>query len=104
MSDHEAIQGEWESIAPSRPGYRIPIGPELIGSKLRYQLQPNSVPKQIQLEHRDPGGRPRSSVEGVYELSGDSLIVRWSDSNIDLVGETNAGQPAMSVLHLQRVL
>lgn len=103
MTDHEAIQGEWVSIAPSRPGYRIPIGPELIGSKLRYQLQPNSDPKQIQLEHRDPGGRPRSSVDGVYELSGDSLIVRWSDLSIDLVGESNASQPAMSVLHLQRV-
>ena len=78
MTDHEAIQGEWVSIAPGKPEYRIPIGPERFGSKLRYQLDSNVVPKQIYLEHRDRGSRPRSSAQGVYELTGDMLKIRWA--------------------------
>lgn len=103
MTDHEAIQGSWVSIAPSRPGYRIPIGPELIGSKLRYQLQSGTKPKRISLEHRDPGGRPRTSAQGVYELAGDSLTIRWAETSEvspEALGTADQGD---CVLHLQRV-
>ncbi len=79
MSDHQAIQGEWVSIAPGPSGYRFPIGPELIGSKLRYQLDEDASPKQIDVEHRDPGARTRTAVTGIYELAGDSLKIQWTN-------------------------
>ncbi len=104
MTDQEAIQGDWVSVAPSMPGYQIPISSELIGSKLRYQLQPNSVPKQIFIEHRDPGGRTHSSAHGVYELSGDLLTVRWTFSGGLPSESLKTTDKGSSVLHLRRVV
>ena len=104
MTDEEAIQGDWVSVAPSVPGYQIPIGPERFGSKLRYQLQPDSAPKQILIEHRDPGNRTRSSAHGVYELSGDRLTVRWAYSDGLPPESLNATDQEGSVLHLRRVI
>ena len=104
MTDHEAIQGEWVSIAPGKTGYRIPIGSERIGSKLRYQLDSDVVPKQIYLEHRDPGSRPRSSARGVYELTGDMLKIRWAYADEAPPKSMEMPEDGSRVLMLKRVV
>ncbi|MCH2201711.1 MAG: hypothetical protein MK102_07060 [Fuerstiella sp.] len=104
MTDHEAIQGDWVSVAPSRPGYEIPISAELMGSKLTYQLQPDNVPKRIFIKHRDAGNRTHSSSHGVYELSGDQLTVRWTYSDDTPPWSVTTDNTSGSVLHLRRVV
>ena len=104
MTDQEAIQGDWVSVAPSMPGYQIPIGPDLIGSKLRYQLRPDSIPKQIFIEHRDAEGRTHSSAHGLYELSGDLLTVRWAYSDRLPPESLKIIDRGDSILHLRRVI
>lgn len=103
MNDQEAIQGHWISVPPSQPGFRIPIGPKLIGAKLRYRLQPDSSPRRIYLEHRDAGNRTRSSAHGIYELSGDRLTIRWTFADEPPPEFVSTPDAAGSVLHLQRV-
>ncbi|MCH2210826.1 MAG: hypothetical protein MK110_05960 [Fuerstiella sp.] len=104
MTDHEAIQGNWISVAPSRPGYEIPIRAEQMGSKLKYRLQTDSDPKRIFIEHGDAGNRTHSSARGVYELSGDRLTVRWTYLDETLPESVNADGTSGSVLHLRRVI
>ena len=104
MTDQEAIQGEWVSMAPSTPGYQVPISSDLIGSKLRYQLRSDSVPKQIFIRHRDAGARTRSSAHGVYELSGDQLTFRWTYADGVPPESLEAIDSGDSVLHLRRVV
>ena len=77
MSDYEAIQGTWKVVGGSKEGLTIPIGPKRFGSKVLYELDPTKTPKQIDLKHRKPRARRRSSGRGIYSLDDDTMTLCW---------------------------
>lgn len=77
MSDYEAIQGTWKVVSGSKEGLTIPIGPKKFGSKVLYELNPSKTPKEIDLKHRRPRARRRSSGRGIYSLDGDTMTLCW---------------------------